>query len=142
MIKMNRKIEYSLIALKHLYAKRPGELTTTKEVCDTYRAPFDVMAKVLQVLSQAQWLKSVAGAQGGYLLLRDLSKVSLLDLITLFEGPFELTRCLTDSEACELLGKCNIVSPIQNLNDRIVDFYGSLSVQEVLEPQKISIKKT
>lgn len=132
MIKVQRKIEYALMALKVMSLKRPGELTSAKEVADSVHAPFDVMARVLQLLAQKSILRAEQGAQGGYQITRDLSKVTMHDLVTLLQGPVEITKCLQKDEACEIQGSCNIISPMQNLNQKLNEFYRALSVQEVL----------
>lgn len=134
MIKVQRKIEYALMALKVMSLKRPGELTSAKEVADSVHAPFDVMARVLQVLAQKGILRAEQGAQGGYQITRDLTKVTVHDLVTLLQGPVEIAKCLQKDEACEIQGSCNIISPIQNLNHKLNEFYRGLTVQDVLFP--------
>ncbi len=131
MNKVNRKIEYSLMALKHMSTKVPGELTTAKEVAESYHAPFDATARVMQLMASRGWLKSEHGAFGGYQITKDLSKVSMLDLLETIQGPSQITKCLNE-EKCELEKNCNIVSPIANLNQTINTFYASLNLRELL----------
>ncbi len=135
MNKINRKVEYALMALKHMRAKTPGELTSAKEICDSYGAPFDGMSRVLQVLGQTGILKSEQGAQGGYQITRDLSKVSLQEVIESISGKIEIAKCLTTgaSEACDIKSSCNIISPIMVLNKKLTEFYKTLSVAELVE---------
>ena len=96
MNKINRKVEYALMALKHMRAKTPGELTSAKEICDSYGAPFDGMSRVLQVLGQTGILKSEQGAQGGYQITRDLSKVSLQEVIESISGKIEIAKSVAE----------------------------------------------
>ena len=58
MFKINRKIGYALIALKHMSHKSPGQLTSAKEICDTYLIPFDSTSRVLQNRAQKAGIKS------------------------------------------------------------------------------------
>ena len=138
MNKINRKFEYALIALKHMRAKAPGELTTAKEVCESYGSPFDATARALQTLAQRGVLKSEQGAHGGYAISRDLSRVSVYELMEMILGPMGLAKCLnvdesTDGEnACEIRLRCNIVSSMASLNRRLAEFYRGLSVSEIL----------
>jgi Rrf2 family protein len=133
MNRINRKVEYALIALKHMRARAPGELTSAKEISALYGSPFDATARALQVLAQKGVLKSEQGAHGGYQITRDLSRVSLYELIEMILGPVGVAKCLHEGEgACEIRGTCNIVSPVQALNRRLVDFYKGLSVGELL----------
>lgn len=137
MLKITRKIEYSLMALRHMASKYQGELTTAKEVSDTYKTPFDVTSKVMQTMAQKGLLKSEHGAYGGYLVLKDLSKVSLYDLIQMIEGPLAIVKCLTaGGGSCELSHSCNIISPVNLLNEKLVDFYRQLPVLDLIEPNK------
>jgi Rrf2 family transcriptional regulator, nitric oxide-sensitive transcriptional repressor len=140
MQKVNRKIEYSLMALKHMSGKTPGILTTAKEVSEAYRAPFDATARVMQAMAQRGWLKSEFGASGGYQITRDLSKLTLLDLMDTIQGPTAIAKCIYRDkvEPCEIQDKCNIVSPIHSLNTKLTDFYKSISIRELLsQVQKV-----
>jgi len=134
MFKVNRKIEYALIALKHMHKKYPGELTTAKEIYEQYKTPFDATSRVLQVMAHHGILKSEQGAHGGYQILKDLTKVTFLDLIEMIEGNINMVNCLfADDPNCELVPTCNIISPITWLNERLKEFYNNLSIHDLLE---------
>lgn len=66
MFKINRKLEYALIALNHIGSVEKGELTTAKEICDTYNIPFDPTSRVLQIMTQKKILQAAHGVNGGY----------------------------------------------------------------------------
>ncbi len=139
MNRIHRKLEYALIALKHMNQKRPGELTTVKEICQRYGTPFDATARVLQQMVQGKFLKSEQGAYGGYLIMRDLTKVSLRELIEKVVGPIEMVKCMGDapSEApCEIKEKCNIMLPLISLNDKLVKFYENINVHDLITTSK------
>lgn len=140
MIKLSRKMEYALVALKHMLNKRPGERSTAKEVSDTYNTPFDVTARVMQILAQSSLLKSEQGSQGGYSIIKDLSKVTVNDLIEIIEGPTQIVKCLQDEAPCEVKTKCNIVSPVQQLNQRLIQFYSSVNLKDLLISTKSAEK--
>ena len=132
MKKVNRKIEYSLMALKHMSLKSPGELTSAKEVSDSCHAPFDATAKVMQVLAQSGWLKSEQGALGGYQIMKDLSRVTLNDLLNIVQGPTPVAKCLHKDEPCEIESTCNIISPMSHLNQKLTAFYKSVTIKDIL----------
>jgi Rrf2 family protein len=137
--KINRKVEYALIGLKHMWSKSPGELTSAKEIASLYGCPFDVLSRVMQTLAQKQVLRSEQGAHGGYMIARDLERLSFYELNEMILGPVVLAKCLhhkADSpqeSGCEIRETCNIVSPVANLNRRLMAFYASLSVADILE---------
>lgn len=138
--RLNRKMEYALMALKHMSLKRPGELTTAKEVAETYRVPFDVMAKVMQSMSQKGVLKSEHGSSGGYQITKDLARVTVLDLIQLIQGSTKIAKCMVHEEGCDIQKSCNIISPVHQLNSKLNEFYRSLTLQELIAGNSMNQK--
>ncbi len=144
MNKINRKLEYALMALKHMSQKIPGELTSAKEVSDSFHTPFDATARVMQQMAQKGGiLRAEYGANGGYQITKDLAKVSIHDLLEVIEGPTALVKCLHKEAPCEIQGTCNIVSPVTTLNTKLTEFYKSLSLKDLLvERAAMSAKKS
>lgn len=132
MNRLNRKVEYALMALKVMGQKRAGELTSVKEIVDKTGSPFDPTARVLQQMVQKGVLRSEQGAHGGYVLIRDLNRISLYELNEMVMGPRGLAKCLQSSDECELQERCNIISPVHVLNRKLMDFYQSVSLGEIL----------
>jgi len=63
LLKLTKKADYGLIALRHL-ASLPGATASTKDIADAYHLPVPLLAKVLQMLTKAKILQSVAGTMG------------------------------------------------------------------------------
>lgn len=131
MIKINRKVEYALIVLKHMLDKECGELTTAREICEKFDTPFDTTAKVMQIMASSGILNSLKGVKGGYSLCSDLSKTSYFSLSEMIEGKSFTMDCTGLN--CELLGKCNITFPIKRLNQHLERFFKNLSLKELLK---------
>lgn len=138
-MKLNRKMEYALIALKHMHSKTQNEvigmpkLTSAKEVSEIYGCSFDVTSRVMQKLASRGVLQSVQGAQGGYKIARDLKQVSVYELNTVIMGEMEIAKCLDPAGGCELSTTCNIIMPVNRLNARMKKFFDSFTVSELLE---------
>ena len=62
MLKISRKVEYALIALRHLQGLKKEELASAKELADSYGVPKELLAKVLQRLAK----KNIVDANIGY----------------------------------------------------------------------------
>ena len=133
MYKINRKLEYSLMALRHMSGKVPGELTTAKEVAETYSIPFDATARALQNMAQNGLLRVEHGAAGGYQITKDLSRVTLHELMNIIEGPGVISKCLEKNEVCDIQDVCNIKSPINYLNTKLADFYRGVVLRDLLQ---------
>lgn len=134
MFKINRKLEYALIALRHMSSKAPGQLTSAKEICDIYHAPFDPTSRVLQIMASNDIVRAEQGAHGGYQILKDLSKVSLQELTEMIEGPIQIVNCFHGNYShCDITASCNVISPMLNLNERIGGLFKTISVKELIQ---------
>jgi Rrf2 family protein len=135
MLKINRKVEYGLVALQHMLTKPPAQLTSVREICDRYGTPFDPLAHVMRILSTAKLVESEQGAHGGYRLVADLSRFSVAEFIELIDGQLALTECIKSEEECRcaLLDRCKIVSPMHYFHEHMMRFLRSMSVLELLD---------
>lgn len=125
------------MALKHMSQKIPGELTSAKEVADTYGTPFDATARVMQLMAQSGLLRSEQGAFGGYQITKDLAKITMWDLNNVILGPTQLAKCMATQHhnkegICDIRPQCNIITPIHALNARLNSFYQSVSLKDLL----------
>jgi Rrf2 family protein len=135
MNKLNKKVEYALMALKHFSELDNQEGTvqptvSAKDIAEANHSPAEVTARVLQALSSHGILKAEYGLHGGYRLAKDLSKISIYDLVNIIEGSSDLAKCISDKE-CDLVKHCTILTPVENLNKKVQDFYKSISLEEV-----------
>lgn len=133
MFKINRKIEYALIALKHMHSKDSGQLTSAKEVCTIYSTPFDPTSRVMQMMTQNGILWAEQGAKGGYKLRQDLSQLSLLELSRILIGPIEIANCFQGEDSnCDIICSCKIIAPMLKLNDNINELFSKMMVADLL----------
>ena len=135
MLKLNRKVEYGLVALKHMLGKPRGQLTSVREICDRFGTPFDPVAHVLRILNAEGLVKSEQGAHGGYRLQEHVMDVRFGDFIEIIEGqPLAFTDCLREEEDCRctMIQTCNILSPMRNFHDQLMEFLRSVSLRDLL----------
>lgn len=134
MFKINRKVEYALIALKHMSQKSPGKITSAKEICETYQTPFDPTSRVLQLMTQHGILQAEQGAKGGYQIVRDLSKTSMKELSDMIIGPIEIANCFQESYACcDIRSTCHIIAPMLVLNEKLNRLFQETMLTELIE---------
>lgn len=135
MLKINKKVEYALMALKFMADKNDlAALVSAREICDEFMTPFDTTAKVMQVMNAHDILKSVKGIKGGYSLNKDLGSITYMELVRMIEGREEIGRvCSNHKGTCELLGRCNISTPVENLNKKLNIFLDNLTLAELLQ---------
>ena len=132
MLKLTRKVEYALIALRHMQALKPRKLTSAKEIAEAYGLPQQLLAKTLQQMARDSIIEAVQGPSGGYRIMSDLDKISLKDFFEKLEGPLGIMDCYFDSD-CIQLGACNIRTPKQRIHEHMSDMSSKMSFSEVTQ---------
>ena len=130
MLKLSRRVEYALIALRHLNQQDEKNLTTAKFLANTYGIPKELLAKILQSLAKENILKAVKGPQGGYRLCIDPQSVNMTNLFEIIEGPIGIVNCY-DETGCEQIGNCTIKAPIDRINDSMRDMFNNMTLADI-----------
>jgi Rrf2 family protein len=131
MLRLSKKADYALLAMRHLAAHSAREVVSTREVAEAYDIPAELLAKVLQQLVRARLLASHQGIHGGYVLSRPAAAISVADVITAIDGPLTVTACTDTDHSCDQYAKCNIRDPLWRIKDRIVSALSATSVAEL-----------
>jgi Rrf2 family protein len=132
MLRLSKKSDYALIAMKHLAMRQDGGASASaREISESYDIPLELLAKVLQRLVRARLLASVQGTRGGYRLGRNAALISVADVIQAVDGPVTVTACSTDDHNCDQYTKCSIRDPLWKIKNRIVEALSTVSVAEM-----------
>jgi len=133
MLKLTKKADYGLMALKYL-AEHPEKVAlSAKDVADAYGIPAQLLAKILQTLTKCGLLRSHAGMNGGYALAKDAREISAYEVIHAIDGPFFITSCTKGTKSCELTPSCTIKEPLARVNETIAGVLRSISIQDLAE---------
>lgn len=135
MLKVNKKVEYALMALKFMAERQNdshSKLTTAREICDHFKTPFDTVAKVLQSLNSHDIVSSVKGIKGGYELKISLDSLTYKQIENIIEGKEPEHYCQGKNGLCDLYNSCNIIGPVEKLNAHVNKFLKNLTLKELL----------
>jgi Rrf2 family protein len=131
MLRLSKKTDYALLAMRHLAANADRGAVSARELAETYNIPTELLAKVLQKLVRGKLLESHQGIRGGYALARPATNMSVADVIQAVDGPFTVTACSEDDHSCDQYSKCNIRDPLWRIKDQIVATLTAMSVAEL-----------
>jgi len=137
-LKLTKKADYGLIALRHL-ATAAGATSSTKEIADTYRLPVPLLAKVLQKLTRSGILRSVTGTNGGYRLARDPRRISALEVVRAIDGPVILTHCFTEHGVCDQSENCTVREPLRRVHEAILDLLNNFTITDLAEAPSVKL---
>jgi len=134
MLRLSKKADYALMAMKHLAVRcdqTAGGSSSAREIAEQYDIPIELLAKVLQRLVRKGLLASHQGTRGGYQLARLPRQISVADVIQAIDGPVVVTACSTDEGTCEQFAKCNVRDPLWRVRERILAALGECTIAEL-----------
>lgn len=133
MLKLTKKADYGLMAMKHLAERADEGACSAKDVADAYGIPAEALAKILQRLVKAGLLNSQHGINGGYTLSRDASQISAFEVIRAIDGPLFITSCVTVRGECDQTNRCTIREPLRRVNESIEQVLRRITISEMKE---------
>ncbi|MCK9407744.1 MAG: Rrf2 family transcriptional regulator [Bacteriovoracaceae bacterium] len=133
MLKLSKKVEYGLIAIRHI-ASVNNQISTVKEISEKYSIPSDVLAKVMQKLTKGKLITSHQGAMGGYTLARGADQISVMNVISVIEGSqMGIAQCFSEEpENCSIYLNCTIKNPLGKIQHNLELVFNSMKVSEIV----------
>jgi Rrf2 family protein len=133
MLKLTKKADYGLIAMRHLAQHADLGACSAKDLAEMYGMPQEALAKILQKLVKSRLLSSQHGTNGGYTLARDARSISAFEVIKAIEGPLFLTSCTTHKGDCEHTNRCTVREPLRKVSRSIEEVLSRLTLWEMTE---------
>lgn len=133
MLKLSKKADYGLMAMKHLAEHAQQGALSAKDIADSYAIPQELLAKILQRLAKAGLLNSQHGINGGYTLARDPRSISAFEVIRIIDGPLFITSCVTVRGECGQSDRCTIREPLRKVNQSIEEVLKSITISAMKE---------
>jgi Rrf2 family protein len=135
MLKLSKKADYGLIAMRHLAEHADLGACSAKDLAEMYMMPQEALAKILQKLTKAGLLVSHYGTNGGYMLARDPRHISAFEVIRAIDGPLFITSCSAATEDCEQSDRCTVREPLRRVSRSIEEVLNRLTIWEMTEPE-------
>lgn len=133
MLKLSKKADYGLIAVKHLAAHGADGSCSASEIALACGISGPLMAKVLQKLAKSGLVMSRHGSGGGYQLARAPKDISAFEVINAIDGPLTITSCVTNHGECEQATTCTVREPLRRVNDSILQILKAVSISQMTD---------
>lgn len=129
----NRKVDYALLILSHLYQNTPRGCA--REIAGRFGLSRAFVANILKDLCHKGFVASHRGVKGGYVVARPAVEVTVADLIEAMDDTFRVTECTDPNPAqenCSLVHVCPIKGPIAELHHRLRQVLETITLAELL----------
>ena len=133
MIKLSKMTDYAVVCLGML-ARRPGDSMSATELSKETGLALYTVQKLLKLLvSKSDFIRANRGALGGYMLNRNSSEISVVEIIEALDGPITLTSCVDKSVSfCEASDICFLGGKWNKINEIIRKSLNDISLKELL----------
>ncbi len=137
MLRINRKMEYGIIALLYLDTK-DDRTASVREIASECGVPEPLLSKVMQSMKSRGLVSPVYGNHGGYRLNQTLAEINLLDLSQMLVGPVQVAACLEPGKSdCPAHSHCTLITPMSVLNKKIMDLFQSTSLANLAKREAL-----
>ena len=87
--------------------------------------------QICGILAKAGLLRSIRGASGGYVLVKQPDKYSVLEILNCLEGDLAPVGCV-NSETCERFDGCNVRTLWTGLYKVVADYLGGVTLADLI----------
>ena len=114
---------------------RVKDIASRQDISEKY------LEQIIAMFNKAGYVKSIRGAQGGYLLTREPKEYTTGMILRLAEGSIAPVSCVdVDAEGCEKKGACVSAMLWQKMNDAVNEVVDNTTLQDLVDWQN-GIKK-
>ena len=130
-MRITRYTDYSLRVLMYL-ALSGDELSTIKEISESYAISRNHLMKVVQQLNARGYIRSIRGKGGGLAIGRDPASINLGALIRDTERDLALVECFDPEGACVITPACHLKHVFGEALQAFFDVLDSYTLADLL----------
>lgn len=149
-MRLTTKGRFAVTAMIDVAQNQDAGPVTLAGISERQEISLAYLEQLFSRLRRKHLVKSVRGPGGGYVLARDAADMNVADIVFAVNEPLDTTRCGGKGDCGR--GATGNVQCIThnlwaNLNERIIDYLGSVSLQDLADqhrrkyPQTITLQK-
>lgn len=129
---ITRDTDYAVRAICFM-AKSKEKVLPVSVLVKELKVPYPFLRKILQLLNKKRILKSQKGSGGGFQLAIPAEEISLVELISIFQGSFKLNECILRKRLCPNVAKCVLSKKIKNMERYIMHELKNITAASLLK---------
>lgn len=135
---LSNSCRYGIRAMIYI-ASQPKERGKTgiKQISKDLGLPSPFLAKILQQLAKHKILISMKGPHGGFSLLKESKKITLLDIVKIIDGEEIFTNCIMHNANCANVDKNEYSCPLHDdyaaIRTELIELFGSKTIYDLVK---------
>lgn len=135
-MKLSTKGRYGIQAMYDLACCDPSTPQSIKAVAERQGIPEAYLEQLIASLRRSGLVRSIRGAQGGYLLSRRPDEITVGQVLRALEGELAVADCLLDSSICSRACSCPTHLVWQKISDGVNQIVDSITLQDMKNDQE------
>lgn len=141
-MKISTKGRYALRMMIEI-GMTPDRCTKISQVAERQGISDKYLEQIVTLLHRAGYVRSIRGAQGGYMLTMKPEEYTVGMILRQTEGSLSPVSCLDEASApCERAGSCATLTVWKQLKDAIDQVVDHVTLADLIEEQKTCPDKT
>ena len=122
-MKLTARSEYALLALVHLNRQNDDGFVSVETIALAQAIPPKYLEQILLALKRGKYLRSSKGQHGGYRLAKPADKITLAEVVRLFDGALAPTESVSEYfyESTPIEKEKSLVRVFKEIRDYVSD---------------------
>lgn len=135
-MKISTKGRYAVRLMLDLALHNTGEAVSIKDISKRQEVSDKYLEQIISILNKAGFVRSIRGAQGGYMLKKDPKEYTVGMILRLTEGSLAPVDCVEDEETtCPRQQSCVTYLIWKKMNDAINGVVDNITLADLVELQ-------
>lgn len=135
---ISTKGRYALRLMLDIAMQGGGSPVPLHDIAERQGISFKYLEQIVPPLTKAGYLKSVRGANGGYLLTRDPKEITTGDILRAGEGNLAPVACLANEDMeCPRADLCITLPFWRGLDDAITAYIDSVTLEDLVKDRAV-----
>ncbi|MDD5226560.1 MAG: Rrf2 family transcriptional regulator [Candidatus Omnitrophica bacterium] len=133
-MKLTTRSEYVFLAILSIARSKEKGYISLSKIAKEQKLPVKYMEQLMQTLCRSGYLSSSRGKEGGYRLAKPARKITLAEIIRLFDGPLAPTESVSTYfyRLTPLSKEKRLLGVMQKIRDYISDTLEKSTIADVL----------
>lgn len=133
-MKLTSRSEYALLALVYLARHDSTHHISVETIAKAQEIPAKFLEQIMLALKHGKYVHSVKGQHGGYRLARSADKISLAEVIRLFDGALAPTESVSKYfyESTPVEKEKNLLKVFRRVRDQVAETLETTTIADVI----------
>ena len=140
-MKLSSKTEYAILALSELGQRYGNGFVLSRDIAKNRDIPESFVERILLTLRNGGIVISVRGASGGHRLAKDPGKISVREIIEMFEGSLAPSDCVNErissaSAYCSIEALCVLKDLWKKMYDSMLSSIENITIKDLVTQER------